>query len=228
MNYLRDLIHRLRSGESERRIARDLNVSRPTVHKYRELAEAQGYLQLGSPMPDEATLVAVLGPGPQPPRTPSSVEPYRDIVQRLVDQRVEMAAIFQRLSQDYRYGGSYSAVRRYVRHFRHRMGRIQQNHEMLLAILPEILVNPELRERFYQQFVLPIARLLEQYVQARVDRRDIRPVNVPLTVRAIQSMFVGMLVLRIFGDQALLAGWEAMPEVLADLIFDGLSADGGE
>lgn len=120
MNHLRDLIHRLRSGESERRIARDLNISRPTVHKYREMAEAHGFLQSGSRVPDEASLLAALGPGPQPPRTPSSVEPYRDLVQRLVDQQVEMAAIFQRLSQDHSYGGSYSAVRRYVSHLRPR------------------------------------------------------------------------------------------------------------
>jgi TetR/AcrR family fatty acid metabolism transcriptional regulator len=112
--------------------------------------------------------------------------------------------------------------------FRDRMTRIQQNHEMIRAVLPEILINSELQERFYQQFVLPIARLLEQYVQARVDRRDIRPVNVPLTVRAIQSMFVGTLVLRIFGDETLLAGWDAMPDVLATLIFDGLSIKNGE
>jgi len=44
MNHLLDLIHRLRAGESERRIAQDLGLSRPTVHKYREVAEAHGYL----------------------------------------------------------------------------------------------------------------------------------------------------------------------------------------
>jgi hypothetical protein len=39
MNYLRYLIHRLRAGESERRIARDLRISRITVHRYHELAD---------------------------------------------------------------------------------------------------------------------------------------------------------------------------------------------
>ena len=39
MNYLRDLIHRLRASESERQIARDLRISRITVHRYHELAE---------------------------------------------------------------------------------------------------------------------------------------------------------------------------------------------
>jgi transposase len=115
MNYLRDLIHRLRSGESGRRIAKDLRISRDTVRKYREWAEAQGYLQPDAALPDDATLTAALGEPPKPPRVPSSAEPYREVVQRLLEQRVEMTAIYQRLRENYGYTGSYSAVRRYVR-----------------------------------------------------------------------------------------------------------------
>ena len=116
----------------------------------------------------------------------------------------------------------------FVAIFRHRMGLIQQNTETLQAILPEILVNPELRERFYQQFVSPTARLLERYVQARIDLGHMRPANVPLTVRAVQSIFVGLLVLRFLGDEPLQSGWDAMQDVLANLIFDGMSARDGE
>ena len=35
MNQLRDLMHRLRAGESERRIARDMSLSRTTVRNLR-------------------------------------------------------------------------------------------------------------------------------------------------------------------------------------------------
>ena len=105
---------------------------------------------------------------------------------------------------------------------RDRMQRIQQHHQVLQAVLPEILIDPGLRERFYQHFVRPIAVVLEQYVQARMELGDIRVINAPLTVRAIQSMFAGLMILRIVGDEALLSGWEDMPEVLVRLIFDGL------
>lgn len=114
MNYVRDLIHRLRAGESERRIARDLGISRPTVHKYHELAQAHGFLQAGSALPDDAALFSVLGEPARPPRAASSVQPYAQVVQQLLEQQVEMTAIFQRLSDDHGYRGSYSAVRRYV------------------------------------------------------------------------------------------------------------------
>ena len=118
MNYLRDLIHRFRAGESGRRIARDLGISRTTVSKYKHWAEAQGYLQPDTAMPDDATLGEALGTVPKPPRAASSVEPYREIVQRLLDQGVEMTAIFHRLQDDHGYSGSYSSVRRYVRKLR--------------------------------------------------------------------------------------------------------------
>ena len=45
MNHLRDLIHRLRIGESERRIGLDMKISRQSVHKYHELAKQFGFLE---------------------------------------------------------------------------------------------------------------------------------------------------------------------------------------
>jgi AcrR family transcriptional regulator len=111
----------------------------------------------------------------------------------------------------------------FIAMFRQRMGRIQQGQEMLQAVLPEVMVNPELRERFYQQFVLRIATLLERYIETRVELGHIQPVDATLVVRAMQGMFIGMLVLRILGDEPLLAGWGDVPDVLATMIFDGLS-----
>ncbi len=111
--------------------------------------------------------------------------------------------------------------------FRHRLGLIHQNDEMVQAILPEMLVNPELRERFHQQFVLPTAMLLEQYIQARIELGHIRPLNVPLAVRAVQSTLVGLLILRILGDELLQSEWDDLSEVLATILFDGLSPRNG-
>ena len=114
MNYLRDLIHRLRSDESERAIARDLRISRLTVHKYHQMAEQRGYLDPCQPLPDDAALVAALGPAPQPPRVASTVDAYHDTVVRFLDQGLEMTAIFARLREDHGFTGSYSSIRRYV------------------------------------------------------------------------------------------------------------------
>jgi AcrR family transcriptional regulator len=111
----------------------------------------------------------------------------------------------------------------FVTMFRLRIDRMEQGQEMLQAVLPEVIVNPELRERFHQHFVQRIATILEQYVQTRIEMGHIRPMNAALVARAVQSMFVGLLLLRILGDEMILSEWENMPEVLATIIFDGLS-----
>jgi TetR/AcrR family fatty acid metabolism transcriptional regulator len=111
--------------------------------------------------------------------------------------------------------------------FRQRMGLVQHKDETIQAIMPEVFVNPALRERFYQQFARPTTALLEQYIQARIELGHIRPLNVPLAVRAVQGMFVGLVILRILGDEQLLSEWDELPEVLATLIFDGLSPRNG-
>ncbi len=115
MNYLRDLVYRLRQGESGRQIAADLRLSRNTVQKYRELAEAHGLLAREVALPDNQGLVAMLGPGPVPPKVASGVEPYREVVERLLREGVEMQAILQRL-REHGYQGSYSSVWRFVQH----------------------------------------------------------------------------------------------------------------
>ena len=114
MNYLRDLIHRLRSGESERRIACDLGISRITVHKYHQLAQQLGYLD-----PGRRCLT-------MPPFWPHWGLPHshrvwghrskRTVIRccAFLDQGVEMTAIHARLRDDYGYRGGYSSVRRFV------------------------------------------------------------------------------------------------------------------
>lgn len=116
MNLYKEIIYRLRAKESERSIARDLEISRPTVHKYKIKAEVEGFLDKGRRLPGGEEIAESLGPAPRPPRVPSTVEGYRQVVQKYLDQGLEMTAILQRLREDHGYQGSYSSVRRFVQH----------------------------------------------------------------------------------------------------------------
>src|SRR6185437_16540586 len=64
-------------------------------------------------LPDATELTARLGPS-QPPRTPSTVEPYREQVEHLLEDGVEMMTIFDRIRAR-GYTGSYSSIRRFAR-----------------------------------------------------------------------------------------------------------------
>lgn len=76
MNYIRDIVYRLRQGQSEREIARYVGISRPTVHKYRMMAEKEGYLEQERGSAEIEQIAEVLGATPYPPREPSSLGPY--------------------------------------------------------------------------------------------------------------------------------------------------------
>ena len=108
-----DIIHRLRAGQSQRSIVKDLGYARETVRRYAKWADERGYLNPASPLPKLEELQSELPPSARKSNI-STVEPYRDVVMKLVDQGVEMVAIHNRLSRNYGYTGSYTSVRRFV------------------------------------------------------------------------------------------------------------------
>lgn len=113
MNHIRDIIYRLRQGQSDRQIAKDLKVSRRTVRKYREMAKQESYLDSECGLPTGKELVKKLGPAKAPPCSESTVSPYKEVVEHLLNDGVEMAAILARLRDDHGYTGTYSSVWRF-------------------------------------------------------------------------------------------------------------------
>ena len=112
---VRELLRRLRMGDADRRIARELGLGRNTVARYRRWARDQGLLT--GELPDAATLAARLQP-PERPRLDheqSGVTPYREQVAAWHQQGVEGQAIYQLLVEQHGFTGSYSAVKRFLR-----------------------------------------------------------------------------------------------------------------
>jgi transposase len=114
---VRELLRRLRAGQTHRQIARDLRVARKTVAKYRDLAEQQGLLT--GPLPSPAELegcTAAKVADSNLPCQPFKAVAWQPVIEDLRRRGVEMMAIYQRLRDDHGYLGSYSSLRRYVRH----------------------------------------------------------------------------------------------------------------
>ena len=108
-----DIIYRLRAGQSQRAIVRDLGYARDTVRRYAKWAEQMGYLDQTSTLPKLEDLQVEL-PASYRKSNISSVEPYRDVVKALLEQGVEMVAIHRRLVRNHSYTGSYTSIRRFV------------------------------------------------------------------------------------------------------------------
>jgi len=114
----------------------------------------------------------------------------------------------------------------FVATFRRRHAFVRQNKAMLQAILSEILTNQEIRGRYNQQIVEPFLSLFEQHIQARIEQGQMRSVDVPLAIRYLFAVNLGLLGLFILGDPLLRSEWESEEMIgeLVGLLFDGIGA----
>ena len=120
--------------------------------------------------------------------------------------------------------GNEQDVRSFFRaYLQQRIALLWPNAEVFRAVLPEMLVNAELRDLYYQQVLAPTFAVGEQFFQAQSSQ--FRPVDMPLALRAIASTILGLLLLQLLGDHTIAERWEELPEVLTTLIVDGLKLD---
>jgi TetR/AcrR family fatty acid metabolism transcriptional regulator len=110
----------------------------------------------------------------------------------------------------------------FVNYVRHRIAVLWSNHQVMQAVLPELISNPELRRRYHQQVIEPTMRIGEQFFQTQMEQGHLRKVNPALAARTFAGSILGLLVLQMLDDHTLAARLDALPEVLASLFFDGL------
>ena len=112
---IRALLRHLRAGEKDRSISRALGMARPTVKRYREWAQQHGLLEGDLPSLEALELLREETlPTSRPPQNHSSVARYHLLVEKLMQDQVEIAAIWERLKER-GFDGSYSSVYRFVR-----------------------------------------------------------------------------------------------------------------
>lgn len=104
----------------------------------------------------------------------------------------------------------------------HRMNVLKGNLALFQAILPEVMVNAPLRERYYQTIVAPTYRVAEDYFKALQANGTIKPLDTQLLMRVISSTLLGLLISSILGDEAVQEGWEKLPAVISEIVLTGL------
>ncbi len=119
MHQYRNVLVRMRLGESNRKIAKAGLMGRAKASSFRELAVQNGWLDPDSPVPDEAAIAQALGStGRATPRAGSSLERYRDEITRWIELGIQGTTIHEALCRKHGYTGHYSSVRRFVRGIR--------------------------------------------------------------------------------------------------------------
>ena len=116
MYEIRQILVRMRQGDSDRSLSKSGLVGRRKAAMIRKLADQHGWLDEGVALPSNGVLHKILiGEADSPVHSQSSVEPYRNQVQTWVDQGIQSTTIHAALVRQYQYKGSYSSVHRFVR-----------------------------------------------------------------------------------------------------------------
>ncbi len=90
------------------------------------------------------------------------------------------------------------------------------------ALLPEILSNPELRALYRQQVTDPTFALAERAFAQVLESSDLTKDDARLVLRVQAAMLVGLIVMRIIGDDHLETHWDKVPDLVTDFVLGAL------
>lgn len=97
--------------------------------------------------------------------------------------------------------------------------------EVVQIVLSEVMVNSELREMYQEKIIAPTFSLAQNYFQQWMDEGLIRRFDVPVMMRLITSMVLGLLVLRLLGDPVVEERWKQLPDIIADMVLYGMNGE---
>ena len=110
----RQVLTRMRLGDTDRAIARAGLMGRRKAAQLRLTAEAAGWLDVAKALPGDGELAVHLGSARTQPAVASLAEPHRERITRWWRQGIQGTTIHGALARSHGFTGSYSSVRRFL------------------------------------------------------------------------------------------------------------------
>jgi AcrR family transcriptional regulator len=101
----------------------------------------------------------------------------------------------------------------------------ENNFALFRIVISEMMTNEELRVLYHEQIFMPVVAGAELFFERQAAKRGMSPTEVQLSIRAISGMLLGLIIQHIMGDPILSEEWDKLPDVLANLILNGLKED---
>jgi AcrR family transcriptional regulator len=143
------------------------------------------------------------------------------LLDRVADVQSRSATLESTLDEAFEEG--------FIRITLERIGQVTERLETFSALLPEILITPALRERYYKKILQPLVTALEEHLQKRVARGEARLLDIALTTRFILSLTHGSVMLLMLGDPVLAQVWQDPNRLAEEMIrfcFEGINPSG--
>lgn len=117
----RQIIVRLRLGESIRKMAKAGIASRSKIKAIHKIATAQGWLAIENELPSDEVLAVFFKLTAHPASQQSSILPYQAQVEAWCRQGIQASTIHAALQRQYGFSGAYDAVQRFVKRIKDKL-----------------------------------------------------------------------------------------------------------
>jgi TetR/AcrR family fatty acid metabolism transcriptional regulator len=128
-------------------------------------------------------------------------------------------------TQRHAEGMQYSLEEYYQQRLVEKGNQLAPYFDLLQAILPEMLADPQLRQRYSDTVIQPGIRGLEEYLTARAENGEFPPERAAYMARVLSGGLLGLEILYILGDPLTREIWTHPQEhanSLVHLLFAGL------
>lgn len=102
------------------------------------------------------------------------------------------------------------------------LARYLPNLNIFKAILPEVIIHTGLRKQYYEKNIKPTRKLLEEHIQARIDRGEFHKVEASTAARMLVSLLLGSMLLIILEEEQPPTAFETQSETIGDILTNGL------
>jgi AcrR family transcriptional regulator len=114
-------------------------------------------------------------------------------------------------------------------YLKQRLDRLTEDGlDVLRVLFSELLVNAELRETYYQEVMKPTTEVGEaSFRQWHAQGAPAFP-EPAMATRVLAGAVIGLIIMRLLGDEYLQAHWNDLPDALAAVMRRGIMPDGGD
>jgi AcrR family transcriptional regulator len=110
-----------------------------------------------------------------------------------------------------------------------RIDLLERNRIQVQAIMPQVIVDEELRTLFYEKLLKPNLAILEAVWQKKIEQGQVRPLDPHVMIQSILGTVLGLALLNIISHSEILANREAVIDTLVTILLHGmLSTDPAE
>lgn len=98
------------------------------------------------------------------------------------------------------------------------------NFALFRIVLSEMMVNEELRSRYYREILEPTLALSEIVLGGALIERGYSMDSARLILRGVAGLVLGFILENILGDRLVAERWDDLPAILADLLVNGMES----